>query len=371
MGSISFSEKCARRASDGAWSWGGMSGEDYVDNNSFNYYCVVYKANVTYSGSETLQSVTAGVHIYAGGSTLALNGATVRGYLYTSDPTGGGSLPSGISSGSTATDMTSTGSYYSFTFSGLNITSSVVYIGFTVDKPSQYGSTAHAVAQAGTAGISGVFSGYVPPGPTTYYRVTAAAGTGIASTSGSGQYSAGYNLVISCTVMSGYNFDGWYVNGVKVGSNLTYNFIVAQDITVTAMAVSILPTYTIIANPGDFVTSVTGGGSYQQGSICTLRATLPATTDATEYVFDGWYVDDMTYSVKVSESNPYSFAVTGFEMLIALGKPVQRAGVHIYDTADDEWYHYEPFVYDSTDGWHHAIPYTYSDGEWKLSVGVS
>jgi hypothetical protein len=52
---------------------------------------------------------------------------------------------------------------------------------------------------------------------------------GIASVSGAGWYRPNTACIISCTVQSGYQFDGWYMNGSKVSGDTTYAFPVGSE----------------------------------------------------------------------------------------------------------------------------------------------
>lgn len=357
MGSISLTQKCVRQASTGAWNWGSLSGVDYVDNNSYNYYCAVYKASVSYSSGEYLQSITAGVRIYAGGSTFSLQGATVRATLYTSDPTGGSSLPSGISTQTAATDMTSSGQVYSFTFSGLALSSSTVYVGFTVDKPSQYGNTAHAIADASTASISG--SWYTPPTP-TYCTLITQGDQGISSTSGGGTLQVPGVFHISCTVAQGYQFDGWYYQGTKYSSNTSMYVRLTGAITVTMEARTTVADYSVTITPWDYIDSVSGEGSYNDGETVSVYATVQSPTATEEYVFDRWV--DINTSQVVSRDNPYSFVIHNDVWLEAYGRAQAIGSVRINNGT--EFIKATPYIFNGS-SWQRAIPNAYDGDEWK------
>ena len=113
----------------------------------------------------------------------------------------------------------------------------------------------------------------------------------------------------SCTVhanpANGYEFANWTVNGGQVSTNANYTFTVTSNRSLVAHFTAQAPnTYTITAttdpaNGG----SVTGGGTYEQGTTCTLTAT-PNTNAGYEFV--NWTKNGQ----QVSTNTTYSFLVT-------------------------------------------------------------
>lgn len=52
--------------------------------------------------------------------------------------------------------------------------------------------------------------------------------------SGSGSYTDGDNVTITANADSDYEFDGWYSNGTKISSALSYSFTATADMTISA-----------------------------------------------------------------------------------------------------------------------------------------
>lgn len=122
---------------------------------------------------------------------------------------------------------------------------------------------------------------------------------------GGGTYQQGQSCTVSATANTGYTFLRWTENGNQVSSNANYTFTVTGNRTLVAQFQ--LQSFTISATvtPSNSGT-VTGGGSYNYGQICTLMATAN-----TGYVFEKWTKNgtqistEATYSFTVTESASY------------------------------------------------------------------
>lgn len=139
------------------------------------------------------------------------------------------------------------------------------------------------------------------------YNVNLTAGTDIASVSGGGAHD--YNSSVTVTAVLGsvpgytYAFDGWYDGDTKVSSSQSYTFTMpANAVSLTAKATKTPNDYTLSVNAGDYVASVSGGGTKTFGDSVTVEAVLGSATGYT-YSFDGWY----NGSTKVSSSLSYTF----------------------------------------------------------------
>ena len=134
---------------------------------------------------------------------------------------------------------------------------------------------------------------------------------------GTGTYLEGETCTLTATSNFGYIFESWTKDGSVVSTSPTYSFTVAESAVYTANFIQqIVNTYYVSASvyPADGGT-VTGGGSYNQGSTCTLTA-----TPAQGYFFLNWTHNGNV----VSNSSTYSFTVTGNANYIAnftLGLP--------------------------------------------------
>lgn len=120
---------------------------------------------------------------------------------------------------------------------------------------------------------------------------------------GMGTYGDGTICTLIATANEGYTFVNWTENGNQVSLETSYSFTVNGDRTLVANFVSDDPnTYNITAtaNPSAGGT-VTGSGSYDEGTTCTLTATAN-----TGYVFNNWTKN----GTEVSSSATYSFTVT-------------------------------------------------------------
>ena len=148
---------------------------------------------------------------------------------------------------------------------------------------------------------------YVPP---TYTISVSASPTSGGSVTGGGTYTEGQTCTVSATPSSGYTFINWTENGSYVSSNASFTFTVTTNRNLVAnFTANPLPNYTITltAKPANGGT-VAGGGTYQQGQTCTVRA-----TPALGFTFDSWKEND----VVVSTETNYTFTVTSNRNLVA------------------------------------------------------
>ena len=143
------------------------------------------------------------------------------------------------------------------------------------------------------------------------YTISASADPSNGGTvSGAGTYNHGQSCTLSATAAEGYTFTNWTENGNQVSTNANYTFTVTGNRTLVAnFAVQAPNTFTInvSANPGAGGT-VTGGGSYNQGSSCTVTASAN-----TGYTFLRWTEN----GTQVSTNANYTFTVTGNRTLVA------------------------------------------------------
>ena len=128
------------------------------------------------------------------------------------------------------------------------------------------------------------------------------------SVSGAGSYNYGSTCTLTATANTGYTFVRWTKNGTQVSTSPSYSFTVTGN--ASYVAVFSLNSYTISvsANPSEGGT-VSGGGTYNYGSSCTLTA-----TPATGYSFVRWTKNGS----QVSTNPSYSFTVTGNASYVAV-----------------------------------------------------
>ena len=120
---------------------------------------------------------------------------------------------------------------------------------------------------------------------------------------GGGDYKEGETATLIATPAANHRFVNWTKGEEIVSTEATYSFVVTEDVTLTANFEAI-PQYTISvsANDGE-MGSVTGGGTYYEGSTATLTA-----TPVGGYVFEKWSDDntDNPRTITVSEAATYT-----------------------------------------------------------------
>ena len=116
--------------------------------------------------------------------------------------------------------------------------------------------------------------------------------------------SVGETVILNATVNEGYNFEGWYLNGIQVSSNLEYSFTM-EDEDVELAAVFSSYTVTTFSNSsleGTFGTYTQIDQRVSAGETVTLIAQAAQGCN-----FEGWYVWDGVNSACICEDAEYSF----------------------------------------------------------------
>lgn len=117
---------------------------------------------------------------------------------------------------------------------------------------------------------------------------------------GQGWYWEGETCTLTATANSNYIFTGWLKNGEVVSTVPEYSFEVTEDASYEARFEWNMVEIVTLVSPPETGT-VTGQGSYEKGSVCTLTA-----TPALKYSFLEWRKD----GIAVSTEAVYSFTVT-------------------------------------------------------------
>lgn len=146
-------------------------------------------------------------------------------------------------------------------------------------------------------------------GGTTNYTITTTASPSNGGTvSGGGTYPEGQSCTVNATANSGFTFSNWTENGSVVSTNASYTFTVNSDRDLVANFAAI-PTYTVqtSSNPSNGGNTA-GGGTFQQGQSCTVRATANA-----NYTFSNWTENGSV----VSNNADYTFTVNANRNLVA------------------------------------------------------
>lgn len=123
--------------------------------------------------------------------------------------------------------------------------------------------------------------------------------------------SVGETVTLTATVADGYNFEGWYIDGVCVCSELTYQFVMEKSNKIISAEYSY---YTLTTNGYIWKWSYTEPlenvvGTYtkydekkiSEGETVTLVATI-----GDGYTFKGWYIRNVCVSTELE----YSYTMT-------------------------------------------------------------
>lgn len=127
-----------------------------------------------------------------------------------------------------------------------------------------------------------------------------AVGDGTAT--GGGRYEIGDRVTLRATPKPGASFQGYYLNNISgqlLSSRAEYTFTVEGAMSIVAKFSALPKTITVSASPAAGG-SVSGGGSKEVGTNCTVVATAKA-----GYAFAGWYEGDTL----VSNAASYTFLV--------------------------------------------------------------
>jgi len=125
--------------------------------------------------------------------------------------------------------------------------------------------------------VTAVFEAENKPGPTKYIVQVIASPSEGGTVTGGGQYTGNETITISATPNAGYHFVKWENRGT-VSTDPIYKFMAGSNLTFTAVFEANTPeptqTYTIAVSTSSAEQgSVTGGGSFERGSLVTISAT--------------------------------------------------------------------------------------------------
>ena len=134
--------------------------------------------------------------------------------------------------------------------------------------------------------------------------------TGPGTADGSGRYEVGERVICTATPNTGMEFVGWYRNGSQVATTLTYQLDIMSDTTIEARFRQPAARHNVTAtvNPTGSGT-ISGTGSFEEGSNCTVVATA-----ASGYRFKEWQKN----GAQVSTAASYTFAVMEDVALVAI-----------------------------------------------------
>jgi hypothetical protein len=147
--------------------------------------------------------------------------------------------------------------------------------------------------------------------PATQYTISVSANNSSwGSVSGGGTFNEVSSQTVTATANSGYRFVNWTESGIPVSSEANYTFTLNGNRTLVANFEVIPATqYTISVSANDSSWgSVSGGGTFNEGSYQTVTATANA-----GYRFVNWTESGIPVS---SEAN-YTFTLNGNRTLVA------------------------------------------------------
>lgn len=161
------------------------------------------------------------------------------------------------------------------------------------------------------------------------YTITTASSTNTGGAAGSftrlnnKKVSNGETVELTATVNDGYNFEGWYIDGVCVSRNLTYNYTMEKENANIEARYSCyqLSTVGYAKNANGDTEAGFHAGTYTQYSNKNLSAGEIVTLTATVndgYNFEGWYIDgncvstDFTYTHTMEKNNVIVEAVYSY-----------------------------------------------------------
>lgn len=270
----------------------GSSEQNVRINFSESYSASTNKTTVTFSSCEIASSLFLGNCLVRG--KVQFNGSDVKTY-----PTSTSSYTVSIGGGTSNYGTVSGGSGSSITVT--HNTSGAA--SFTIKLVALEGSYFGAAYNRKMFGVAnGSSKSYTLTTHTSKLTVNPNGGTWNSSTSSQSFTQAPTSTkTISNPTKTGYTFTGWSLSGGGSFSGTTYTFGGSNG-TLTAQWSAAI--YTVSLTAGDYIASVSGGGSKEYGSSVTVTAALGSATGYT-YSFDGWYDG----STKVSSSLSYTFTM--------------------------------------------------------------
>ena len=324
----------------------------YVANFSLNSYVISASSNPEAGGTVT------GAGTYNHFETCTLTATANEGYTFVNWTKNGEEVSDAESYSFTVTEAASFVAHFSLNSYGITATANPE-AGGSVTGGGTYNHfetcTLTATANEGYTFVNWTKDGEeVSVTPTFSFTVTEAA-TYIANFSlnsyvisatanpeaggtvtGAGTYNHFETCTLVATANEGYTFINWTKNGEEVANTPTFNFTVTE--AASYIAHFSLNSYEITAttNPAN-AGVITGAGTYNHGTTCTLTVTANPGYSFINWTKDGEEVSNTeSFSFTVTEAGNYvaNFEVIGYEITVTanpeVGGTVTGAGVYVY-----------------------------------------
>ena len=181
---------------------------------------------------------------------------------------------------------------------------------------------------------------------------------------GAGIYTPGETCTLTATAAENYQFIHWTENGNVVSTDATYSFQVTVDRDLVAVFGSTIPVNITISASPVRAGSVSGGGEFLCGEICTVTATANP-----GWVFTNWTEEGTV----VSEDLEYSFVVTDDRDLVAIfTKGCDEVTYERVTEAPSDWSGTYLLVYQSSTNSGYAFNGTVTGGDgYSTSIAIS
>ena len=327
----------------------------YVAHFSINNYVITAIANPEAGGTIT------GANTYAYGTMATLTATPNEGYTFVNWTKDNEEVADTPAFSFTVTEAATYVAHFSFNNYEITVTANPE-AGGTVTGSGNYnhGTTATLTATAnegyifshwakGEESISNdpVYSfmvtesgDYVAYFTLNNYEITATADPEAVVT-GSGNYNYGTTVVLTATANEGYTFVNWTKDGEEVGTTPEYSFTVTEAASYVAHFSHNSYEITATTNPAN-AGVITGAGTYDHGTTCTLTVTANPGCTFINWTKDGVEVSDTeTFSFIVTEASSYvaNFEVEGYEISVSAnpeaGGTTTGTGVYVYGTTVD------------------------------------
>ena len=311
----------ANYSPDGGLTWGNMvalcGGDDYWSYE--NTEMVFPQAAIIGDQLIVVVQVDEGTGAYVQSDDANGQDNYYTGYVYNlselfngTPPTTTYSISASVSPANSGT-VTGAGNYAQGSTCTLKATANS---GYAFEKWTKNGTTVSTNANYSfTVTASGSYVAHFVSTVNTYDITASVSPANSGTVAGAGTYASGSTCTLKATAKSGYTFEKWTKNGTTVSTNANYSFTVTASGAYVAHFLPETTQYTIMASVNPlFSGTVTGAGTYNSGSTCTLKATANS-----GYNFVNWTKN----GTQVSTNAEYSFTVTANGSYVANFEPIQ------------------------------------------------